>query len=38
MRNLTAKLIVDYNGLYKNAINLDAKTQNKQLLEMQGKN
>ena len=38
MRELTAKLIVVYNGLYKNAMNLDSKTNNKILLGMQGKN
>ena len=28
MRNLTAKLIISYNGFYKNAMNLDLKTNN----------
>ena len=30
--------MVVYNGLYKNALNLDTKTNNATLFEMQGKN
>ena len=38
MQHTVGKLITVYNKLYKNAINLNAKMENQELLNMQGKN
>ena len=38
MRNTLGKLLIIYNKLYKSALNLNEKTKNTTVLNMQGKN